>query len=184
MSGPALLRGPRRSVPRDGSLDVRHLMFTRGNLSVLMVRIANLLAASFCVLCVIVPDGWCDGPFNPCPPTPGPPGPLTVREIIFMAVVFVWLVSALGLFFRSRLAWFGCLLGIGSATYISGILLMAVVAEALYGPAAGGGTVAWRALVVRILAPVMMIGTASVPAVICVGLLIGLIKSRKDLRWI
>jgi hypothetical protein len=109
---------------------------------------------------------------------------VTVREIIFMAVVLVWFVSALGLFFRSRLAWFGCLLGIGSATYISGILLMAVVAEALYGPAAGGGTVAWRALVVRILAPVMMIGTASVPAVICVGLLIGLIKSRKDLRWI
>jgi hypothetical protein len=159
-------------------------MFTRSNIFPLMFRIANLLAASFFVLCVIVPDSWCDGPFNPCPPAPGPHGPVTVREIIFMTVVFVWLVSALGLFFRSRLAWFGCLLGIGLATYVSEILLIAVVAEALYGPAAGGGTVAWRASVVRILAPVMMIGIASVPAMICGGLIIGLIKSRRDLRRI
>ena len=57
--------------------------------------------------------------------------------------------------------------------------------QALFPHAAGAEiTVAWRALVVWILAPVMMIGAASVPAVICVGLIIGLIKSRRDLRGI
>ena len=160
-------------------------MFTRSNIFVLMFCIANLVAAFFFVLCVIVPDSWCYGPYNPSPPPPpGPHGPVTAREIILSAATFVWLVSAFGLFFRSRLAWFGCCFGIGMATYICEILLIDVVAEALYGPAAGGGTVAWRAEVVRILAPVMMIAAASVPALICVGLIIGLIKSRKELRWI
>jgi hypothetical protein len=159
-------------------------MLINTNILLLMFRIINLFVAFFFVLCVIVPDSWCYGPYNPSPPLPGPHGPLTAREVILTAVTFVWFASALGLFFRNRLAWFGCCFGIGMATYISEILLIDLVAEVLYGPAAGGGTVPWRALVVRILAPVMMIGAASVPAVICVGLIIGLIKSRRDLRWI
>lgn len=160
-------------------------MFTPSEIFGLIFRLANLLAASFFVLCVIVPDSWCYGPFNPNPPPPpGPHGPVTAREIILTAVTFVWFVSAIGLFFRSRLAWIGCCFGIGMATYICELLLVGVVAEALYGPAPGGDTVAWRALVVRILAPVMMIGTALVPALICVCLIIGLVKSRRDLRLI
>jgi hypothetical protein len=159
-------------------------MHTPSHVPLLVFRIANLLAASFFVLCVIVPDSWCYGPFNPSPPPSGPHGPMTVREMILTSVTFVWFVSAVGLFFRSKLGWFGCCFGIGMATYICELLLIDVVAEALFGSAASGGTVAWRAEVVRILAPVMMIGTASVPAVICVGLIIGLIKSRRDLRWI
>jgi hypothetical protein len=159
-------------------------MFTSNNNFLLMFRIANLSAAFFFVLCVIVPDSWCDGPYNPCPPAPGSHGPVTAREIIFTAVAFVWFVSALGLFVRSRLAWFGCCCGIGMATYISGCLLFEVATQALSPHATGGGIVAWRAEVVRILAPVTMIGTASVPAAICVGLIIGLIKSHRDLRWI
>ena len=159
-------------------------MFTRSNIFVLMFCIANLVAAFFFVLCVIVPDSWRCVPYNTSAPPPGPHGPVTAREIILTAVTFVWFVSALGLFFRSRLAWFGCCFGIGMATYICELLLIDVVAEALYGPAAGGGTAAWRAEVVRILAPLTMIAAASVPALICVGLIIGLMKSRRELRWI
>jgi hypothetical protein len=162
-------------------------MFTRGNIFLLVFRIANLLFASFFVLCLIVPDSWCYGPFNPSPsPPPGPHGPVTAREIILTTVTFVWFVSALGLFFRSRLAWFGCCLGIVMATYISGCLLLDVAIQALFPHSAGAETttVAWRAMVVRILTPVLMIATASVPAVICVGLIIGWVKSRKDLKWI
>jgi hypothetical protein len=55
------------------------------------------------VLCVIVPDSWCGGPSDPGPRTPVPPGPMTLRELMFTAAAFVWFVSALGLFFRSRL---------------------------------------------------------------------------------
>ena len=160
-------------------------MLMHSNKFLLMFRIANLFAASFFVLCVIVPDSWACVPYNPSPPPPGLHGPVTAREIILTAVTFVWFVSALGLFFRSRLAWFGCCFGIGMATYISVCLLLDVATQVLFPHAAGAEiTVAWRALVVRILAPVMMIGTASVPALICVGLIIGLIKSRTDLRWI
>ena len=159
-------------------------MSTRSGISELMFRITNILAASFFVLCVMVPDSWCYGPYNPSLP-PGAPGPVTAREIILTVVTFVWFISALGLFFRSKLAWFGCGLGIGMATYISGCLLFDVATLALFPHAAGAETtVAWRAMVVRILAPVMMIGTASVPAVVCVGLIIGLVKSHRDLRWI
>jgi hypothetical protein len=152
-------------------------MFMRSNIFVLIFRLANLLAASFFVLCVLVPDSWRDGPFNPSPPPPpGPPGQPTFREIILTAVTLVWFVSALGLFFRSRLAWFGCWFGIGMATYISGCLLLDVTTQAFSPHAAGAEiTVASRALVVQILAPVMMIGTASVPALICLGLILGLI---------
>jgi hypothetical protein len=71
------------------------------------------------------------------------------------------------------------------ATYIAGCFLVNVATQIHFPHAAGAETTtARRALVVETLTPVLMIGTASVPTVICVGLIIGLIKSRKDLRWI
>jgi len=150
-----------------------------------MFRIANLFAASFFVLCVIVPDSWSCVPYNFSPSPPGSHGPETAREIILTTVTFVWFVSALGLFLHSRLAWFGCCFGIGMATYISGCLLFDVGRQVLFSHTTSAETTAaWRALVVRILTPIMMTGFALIPTVICVGLIIGLIKSRRELKWV
>ena len=163
---------------------VRHRMLNRSDIFLLMFRIANLFVAFFFFLCVIVPDSWCYGPFNPCPPPPSPQGPVTVREIIVTAVTFVWFVSAVGLFFRSRLAWFGCLLGVGLDTWIAVCFLIDAIRDSLFPNATDAQHMADGFLLARIMATATVLGMAIAWSAISVGLVIGLTKSRKELRWI
>jgi len=107
---------------------------------------------------------------------------VTVREIIFKAAVFIWFVSALGLFFRSRLAWFGCLLGIGLATYISACFLIDSVRDSFFPAAADAQHMAGGFVVAHILAIAAVLALATACFTLSVGLFIGLMKSRKELK--
>jgi len=154
-------------------------MFTRSNIFVLMIRIANLLAASFFILCVIVPDSWCYGPFNPSPPPLNQHSPMTQREIIGAMVAFGWFVSALGLFFRSRLCWFGSLVGVGMMIIVIAGTLVANFRESCnHRQQLIGG------LPSEILLALLIVGSFGVCLAFSVGLFLGLLKMRKELRWI
>ena len=157
-------------------------MLTRSHNFLRMFRIANLLVAGFFLLCVIVPDSWCYGPMNPSPPPPNPNAPATVREIIFTAVTAVWFVSALGLFFWSRCAWFGCWPGIGLQTYIIVCFLMDVFRDCFFPTASDAQHMGGRFLAARILMTVTLLGFAAAWLAFSMGLIVGLIKCRKELK--
>jgi hypothetical protein len=154
-------------------------MFTRSNIFVLMFRIANLLAASFFVLCFIVPDSWCYGPFNPSPPPLNPHDPMTQREIIGAVVAFVWFVSALGLFFRSRLCWFGSLVGVGMMIIVITDTLVTVFRETCNDrqQLVGG-------LASEVFLALLIVGAFGICLAFSVGLFLGLLRMRRDLKWI
>ena len=161
-------------------------MFARFNIIFLMFCIANLLAASFFVLCIIVPDSWCHGPTDPSPPPQNPHGALTFRDITFAVVPFIWFVSALGLFFRSRLCWFGSLAGVGMMNIVFAQLARGVFEELLYSdvPITHNGRHLIAGLVVKGFVDLLIFGSIGLCLAFSIGLFLGLLKMRKDLRWI
>lgn len=163
---------------------VRHRMFARSNIFLLMFRIANLLAASFFVLCVIVPDSWCYGPSDPNPRPPNPHGPATLREIISAVVIFIWFASALGLFSRSRLCWFGSLAGVGMMIVFFAGVLVSIFRECFFSDARVlherqqliGGFAS------EVFLDLLVFGFLGICLALSVGLFLGLLKMRRDLR--
>jgi hypothetical protein len=103
-------------------------MITRSHNLFLMVRIVNLLAASFFVLCVIVPESWSHGPTDPAPPGPFKPIsvqpiPLTEHSVVLMALVFAWFFSAAFWFARSNFGWLCSLTSIAAWIVFLGLIL-------------------------------------------------------------
>jgi hypothetical protein len=151
-----------------------------------MFRIANLLVASFFVLCVIVPDSWCHGPSDPGPLPSSPPSPGALRQIILTVATFIWFASALGLFFRSRLCWYGSLVGVGMmiVLFIEAFLGMVRYCILSDPPAMHDGRHGLARSVVEGSADLMFLGFLGICFAFAVGLFFGLLMMRRDLRWI
>ena len=103
-------------------------MLARSHNLLMVVRIANVIVASFFVLCVIVPESWSHGPTDPALPGPFNPAsmqsiPLTERSVVLMTLVFAWFFSAAFWFKRSRFTWLCRLVSIVAWIVFSGIIL-------------------------------------------------------------
>jgi hypothetical protein len=148
----------------------------------MFTRIGNLLLASWFLLMVIWPENW---RWAGSPP-PIPHSPLTFREIVITAAICVWFLSALGLFFRSRLMWLVSLVGVGAATFVSAWISIHMIRDFLFQSSADAQPKAEGiiGIVANILAVVTIIGFCAVWFSFSLGLFIGLVKMRKQVRWI
>jgi hypothetical protein len=117
-------------------------------------------------------------------PAPTPHAPIPVYGIILTALICLWFVAAVILFFRSRLAWLGSLAGVGLAVGFFVWVLCCIFGECFFPNAQAthdrenllSGTV-WFVYV-------MGFCFYGVCIALSVVLFIGLFKMRRDLRQI
>ena len=151
---------------------VRHRMLTRAG---------NLIFASFALLISIGVEIGCHSALMFSPPRSHHP-PITVREIVMDAVALFWFAGAVGLFFRKRLAWVGSLVGVGATVCDIAAFLIEFIWFNLYpnaemyrlNPDIGspGDTRAFYDSIIEL----------SLLLVLSLGLFIGLLRMRKELR--
>ena len=146
-----------------------------------LTRIGNLVFASFFMLMIIGRDWrWAGSP------APTPHVPMPFYGVLLTALICVWFASAVFLFFRSRIAWFGSLVGVTLAIGFYMFVLASVVREFFFPNAQQahdqaaviGGTVS--------LVFLYALGVAFFTFwfALTIGLFIGLLKMRRDLRKI
>ena len=144
-----------------------------------LFRIMNLVWASFFVLLIIWPDDW-----RMCfSPEPAPPAPLTLRLLMEDTMIWLWFAAAWALFFRSRLAWLVSLIGTGWAIWIYATLLYES-AELYLNP-----NEKLKQQMVSIpdacmMAMITWLGFSIVLLTLTAGLLLGLVKMRKEVKWL
>jgi hypothetical protein len=151
----------------------------------MLTRIGNMILASgflFLVCFFLLGMVWPDNLRLLSPPTPRPsvePWPFYETVVVWticVLVVFTWVISAAFLFDRRRFAWFGSLLGVGSAicffvySLIDGVCGGFSRDEDLYSSGA--------AFIESVIFVFVFIITW---LTISVSVFIGLIKNRKEL---
>ena len=141
-----------------------------------LTQIGNLLFASLFFLGLIWPDDW--RLLSP-PPTPATDAPGRLFLTLVATLICLWFVSALVLFFRSRLAWCGSLLGVGAAIFLSLYVMLEVVKESCFPSPTADVPPSMPALV---MATVTMLLFLLAFLAFSVGIFTGLIKSRQELR--
>ena len=77
----------------------------------ILIRLANVFFAAFAVMSSILAM---NGAYLRHPPPPDAE-PFGARALIMYVIDFCWLGGAIGLFFRKRFAWAGCMLGAGAS---------------------------------------------------------------------
>lgn len=141
-----------------------------------LTQIGNLLFASLFFLGLIWPDDW--RLLSP-PPTPAADAPGRLRLTLVAALICIWFLSAVLLFFRSRLAWFGSLLGVGVAIFLFLSVMIEVVRESCFPSPAANVPPSMPALV---MATVSMLLFLLALLAFSVVIFTGLLKSRQELR--
>ena len=142
------------------------------------VTVMNLIFASLAFLISIMGEAGCWWAGSP-PPIPH--GPITIREVLADSVVLTWFAGAVGLFSRKRLAWVGSLLGVGvSACFFAAALLTTV--WLYFYPTAGMEENRAFGVTGYIAALVIIGGMFSMLFALFLGLFIGLLRMRKELR--
>ena len=96
---------------------------------IVLTRIGNMILASLFFLGMIWPDDWML--------VSSPPPPATLEPRPFFAtmaawLICVWFISGVFLFFRTRLAWFGSLIGVCLAVVIFAWLFTTVFGECFF----------------------------------------------------
>ena len=145
----------------------------------MFTRVGNLILASLALMVSLMGEAGCHSAVSALPPHPH--GPVTIREVVMDAIVIFWFAGALGLFSRKRLAWIGSLIGTGASACFFAACLVTIVwlyifpnAEMMRDKDFGiGGYIA---------ALVIGAGQFSVLLAVCLGLFIGLLRMRKELR--
>jgi hypothetical protein len=152
----------------------------------MLTRIGNLILASsflflvcFFYLGMFWPDNWrLLSPSEPRPLVePMPFYETTFIKTICILVVFIWVFSAAFLFDRRRFAWFGSLLGVGSAVLLFGCLLIDGVCGG-FDMDEDMWDLSGDAFVVRMISAFVY---TVIWLMFCVAVFIGLIKNRKEL---
>ena len=141
-----------------------------------LTQIGNLLFASLFFLGLIWPDDW--RLLSP-PPTPAADAPGRLYLTMAAAFICLWFLSAVLLFFRSRLAWFGSLMGVGVAIFLFLSVMIEVVRESCFPSPAANVPPSMPALV---MATVSMLLFLLALLAFSVVIFTGLLKSRQELR--
>ncbi len=149
---------------------------------ILFIRLGNLIFASLALSIFVMGELGCHSALSSSPPRLHHP-PVTIREIVVDSMVLIWFVAAVALFFRSRLAWIGILLGIGAAVCFSVWLLIGIAGEYLF-PNSEAQHLRESSIVAYILALVVGLGFFAVCFGLSLGLFIGLLKKRIELMRI
>jgi hypothetical protein len=145
----------------------------------MLTRIGNLILASLALMVSLMGEAGCHSAVSSSPPHPH--GPITIREILIDSIVIFWFAGALGLFSRKRLAWIGSLVGTGASACFFAVSLVTIVGLYIFPNADMerlrdlGGSGYMAALIIGV-------GEFSVLLVVCLGLFIGLLRMRKELR--
>ena len=143
-----------------------------------LTQIGNLLFASLFFLGLIWPDDW--RLLSP-PPTPAADAPGRLYLTLVAALIGLWFLSALVLFFRSRLAWFGSLLGVGAATISFACIFFGVVRVSFFpSPTADVPP----SMAAQVMATITMLLFLLAFLAFSIGVFVGLLKSYKELRRI
>lgn len=145
-------------------------------------RVGNLILAAWFFLMTIWPDNWRF--VTSAPPPPAPAGPMPIYGVVFTWLVYIWFVSAIFLFFRSRLAWFGSLSGILSAGACFASVIVSAFREWFWPNAEVLRDRANAGTVTSTLGYFLFLGLFCVCLTVSVGLFVGLLKMRRNLRWI
>ncbi len=143
-----------------------------------LTQIGNLLFASLFFLGLIWPDDW--RLLSP-PPTPAADAPGRLYLTMAAAFICLWFLSAVLLFFRSRLAWFGSLMGVGAAIFLFLSVMFEVVRESFFPSPAADVPPSLPALV---MATVTMLLFLVAFLAFSIGVFVGLLKCRQELRRI
>jgi hypothetical protein len=153
----------------------------------MLTRIGNMILASlfsflvcFIFLTMIWPDNW--RLLSPPPPRPSvetwPFYDKVVAWAIGILVICIWVISAAFLFDRRRFAWFGSLLGVGSAICLFVCLLIDAVWEIVFSSRVEDSYSSGAAFIIGMISAFgFIIGCLTFSVVI----FIGLIKNRKEL---
>jgi hypothetical protein len=155
-------------------------MLTRDRNLVLLIRVGNLILASFFFLAMLMGEAGCHSALSSSPPRLHH-GPVTIREIAMDAITLVWFAGAVGLFSRRRLAWIGSLVGVGASACFFGALLGTAVWSCLFPDAAMErlkefGSAGYAA------ALVILFGQFSLLLAVSLGLFVGLLRMRREFR--
>ena len=140
----------------------------------ILIRFGNLILATI-FLCACLNDAGCEAlRFTPLRLLHGP---TTIRGFIMDSIVLIWFAGATSLFSRSRLAWVGSLVGAGALVCSVAVFWIYAVGMILfpdaYHPENEPGETFARFAVV---------GQFSVFLAVSLGLFIGLLRMRKELR--
>jgi hypothetical protein len=145
----------------------------------MLTRVGNLILASLALMVSLMGEAGCHSAVSSSPPHPH--GPITIREIAMDSIVIFWFAGALGLFSRKRLAWIASLVGIGASACFFAVSLVTIVKLYIFPNAdmerlrdlGGSGYIA---------ALIIVVGESSILLAVCLGLFIGLLRMRKELR--
>ena len=146
---------------------------------IMFTRIGNLILASLFFLGMIWPTDW--RLLSP-PPSPAWVEPRPFYDTMVAWLICVWFISAGFLFFRSRLAWFGSLLGVGSAICLFAVGLIGAMRGFIFPNDDEAAHMAQIHGVALIMAMMTLLGFLVVCLAFSVGLFIGLLKRRSELR--
>jgi hypothetical protein len=153
---------------RGSVLGVRHRMLT---------RVGNLILASLALMVSLMGEAGCHSAVSSLPPHPH--GPITIREVVMDSIVIFWFAGALGLFSRRRLAWAGSLLGTGASACFFATSLVTVIGLCIFPSAEQARDWDFGG---RIFSLIFGGGMFSALLAVSLGLFVGLIRMRKELR--
>lgn len=155
-------------------------MLTRDRNLILLIRVGNLILASLAFVVSVMAEAGCHSAVSSSPPRLHH-GPITAWEILKDLIAVFWFAGALGLFSRKRLAWAGSLLGTAAAACFFATLFVEMVGLYIF-PNADMERLRDMGSSGYIAALVIMVGEFSVLFAISLGLFVGLIRMRKELR--
>lgn len=145
----------------------------------MITRIGNLILASLFLLMIVGRDWrWAGSP------APTPYSSMPLYGIVLTGIVYIWFLAAMILFFRSRLAWLACLAGVGLAVVCFAWISMSIFGECFFPNAQALHDRETVGTVTSILALLTGFSFFGVCLALSVGLFIGLVKMRRDLRLI
>jgi hypothetical protein len=146
----------------------------------LLICVGNLILASFFFLVMLMGEAGCRSALSSSPPRLHH-GPVTIREIAMDSITLVWFAGAVGLFSRRRLAWVGSLVGVGALACAFAAILATVAGLHL---SSSGELMQYQgvARVSHIFAITGIAGFCLVLFAVSLGLFIGLLRMRKELR--
>ena len=131
-----------------------------------LIRVANLLSALFGVLTSLMAAAHAGYHFS-------------TRNIVLGSIDFVWLIAAVGLFFHSRIAWIGSLIGAGASVY----LWCSVFFDSSGWPTLSDAEQMRQqaGIIIPIFAVAITVGEFLAFSAVYLGLFIGLVRKRREL---